>query len=288
MTLASRAATVVAFVHAQKGPFLVTRSTAPGRRRSPGAVRRLPDGMPRLGATWAAKSLAGVAVLSSVAVALALPHDRGRGGGHEHPDTGEDHDGSEGQQQDFGVQEPVDRRSEVRRRSSGGADNQGQAPVHTVSQPRQHRDGGGSADYDQRRRDRRGKRQPHAVDQGGHGEDGTAASDQAQQCADDQPRRGSGNDHSRVLSFCSAWWAVGSLTERFHGILESICPMAQLFVAAENVSPAPIPPATRPSFGETNFAATMLASTKEPAVIRTWRSRAQGPLPRTTFPPTAA
>ncbi|MEO6789832.1 MAG: hypothetical protein ABI187_02600, partial [Ornithinibacter sp.] len=31
--------------------------------------------MPRLGATWAAKSLAGVAVLSSVAVALALPVD---------------------------------------------------------------------------------------------------------------------------------------------------------------------------------------------------------------------
>lgn len=69
------AATVVEFVHAQKGLLLVTRPTTPGRRRSPGAVRRLPDGLPRLGATWAAKSLAGVAVLSSVAVALALPVD---------------------------------------------------------------------------------------------------------------------------------------------------------------------------------------------------------------------
>ena len=46
-----------------------------GRRRAPGPVRRLPDGFPRLGATWAAKSVATAGVVGGAAVALALPVD---------------------------------------------------------------------------------------------------------------------------------------------------------------------------------------------------------------------
>lgn len=56
-------------------PLLVSRHRNPGRRRAPGAVRRLPDGFSRLGATWAAKSVAAVGVLGGAAVALALPVD---------------------------------------------------------------------------------------------------------------------------------------------------------------------------------------------------------------------
>jgi hypothetical protein len=56
-------------------PLLVSRHRNPGRRRAPGAVRRLPDGFSRLGATWAAKSVAAVGVLAGAAVALALPVD---------------------------------------------------------------------------------------------------------------------------------------------------------------------------------------------------------------------
>ena len=48
---------------------------APGRRRAPGAVRRLPDGLSRLGRTWAVKSVATVGVVGGAAVALALPVD---------------------------------------------------------------------------------------------------------------------------------------------------------------------------------------------------------------------
>jgi len=47
----------------------------PGRRRAPGAVRRLTDGFSRLGATWAVKTVATVGVLGGAAVALALPVD---------------------------------------------------------------------------------------------------------------------------------------------------------------------------------------------------------------------
>jgi hypothetical protein len=53
----------------------VSRDRTPGRRRAPGAVRRLPDGFPRLGAKLAAKSVAAVGVLAGAAVALALPVD---------------------------------------------------------------------------------------------------------------------------------------------------------------------------------------------------------------------
>ena len=53
----------------------MSRHRTPGRRRAPGAVRRLPDGFSRLGATWAAKSVAAVGVLAGAAVALALPVD---------------------------------------------------------------------------------------------------------------------------------------------------------------------------------------------------------------------
>jgi hypothetical protein len=53
----------------------VSRPQTPGRRRAPGAVRRLPDGFSRLSATWAAKALATVGVLGGAAVALALPVD---------------------------------------------------------------------------------------------------------------------------------------------------------------------------------------------------------------------
>ena len=53
----------------------MSRHRNPGRRRAPGAVRRLPDGFPRLGATWAVKSVATVGVLGGAALALALPVD---------------------------------------------------------------------------------------------------------------------------------------------------------------------------------------------------------------------
>jgi hypothetical protein len=53
----------------------VSRHRTPGRRRAPGAVRRLPDGFSRLGATWAVKSVATVGVLGGAALALALPVD---------------------------------------------------------------------------------------------------------------------------------------------------------------------------------------------------------------------
>ena len=51
----------------------MTRHRSPGRRRAPGAVRRLPDGFSRLGATWALKSVATVGVVGGAAAALALP-----------------------------------------------------------------------------------------------------------------------------------------------------------------------------------------------------------------------
>ena len=53
----------------------MSRHRNPGRRRAPGAVRRLPDGFTRLGATWATKSIAAIGVLGGAAVALALPVD---------------------------------------------------------------------------------------------------------------------------------------------------------------------------------------------------------------------
>ena len=53
----------------------MSRHRAPGRRRAPGAVRRLPDGLSRLGRTWAVKSVATVGVVGGAAVALALPVD---------------------------------------------------------------------------------------------------------------------------------------------------------------------------------------------------------------------
>jgi hypothetical protein len=53
----------------------VSRHRTPGRRRAPGAVRRLPDGLSRLGATWAVKAVATIGVLGGAAVALALPVD---------------------------------------------------------------------------------------------------------------------------------------------------------------------------------------------------------------------
>jgi hypothetical protein len=51
----------------------VSRHRQPGRRRAPGRVKRLPDGFPRSGAAWAAKSVAGLGVLGGAAVALTLP-----------------------------------------------------------------------------------------------------------------------------------------------------------------------------------------------------------------------
>ena len=45
----------------------------PGRRRAPGAVRRLPDGFSRLGATWAAKTVATVGVVGGAVLAVSLP-----------------------------------------------------------------------------------------------------------------------------------------------------------------------------------------------------------------------
>ncbi|HET6967442.1 MAG TPA: hypothetical protein VFI44_04145 [Ornithinibacter sp.] len=53
----------------------MTRHRSPGRRRAPGAVRRLPDGFSRLGATWAVKSVATLGVVGGAAAALALPVD---------------------------------------------------------------------------------------------------------------------------------------------------------------------------------------------------------------------
>ena len=53
----------------------MSRHRSPGRRRAPGAVRRLPDGFSRLGATWALKSVASLGVVGGAAVALALPVD---------------------------------------------------------------------------------------------------------------------------------------------------------------------------------------------------------------------
>jgi hypothetical protein len=51
----------------------VSRHRAPGRRRAPGAVRRLPDGFSRLSASWAVKSVASLGVVGGAAAALALP-----------------------------------------------------------------------------------------------------------------------------------------------------------------------------------------------------------------------
>jgi hypothetical protein len=48
-------------------------SRTPGRRRAPGRVRRLPDGFPGLGASWAVKSAAGLCVVGGAAVALTVP-----------------------------------------------------------------------------------------------------------------------------------------------------------------------------------------------------------------------
>ena len=53
----------------------MSRHRSPGRRRAPGPVRRFPDGLSRLGATWAVKSVASVGVVGGAAVALALPVD---------------------------------------------------------------------------------------------------------------------------------------------------------------------------------------------------------------------
>ena len=55
----------------------MSRHRNPGRRRAPGAVRRLPDGLPRLSAAWALKTVATVGVLGGAAVALTLPVDAG-------------------------------------------------------------------------------------------------------------------------------------------------------------------------------------------------------------------
>ncbi len=48
-------------------------SRAPGRRRAPGRVRRLPDGFSRVGASWAVKSAASLCVVGGAAVALTVP-----------------------------------------------------------------------------------------------------------------------------------------------------------------------------------------------------------------------
>ncbi|WP_404352501.1 hypothetical protein LG324_06030 [Phycicoccus jejuensis] len=48
-------------------------SRTPGRRRAPGRVRRLPDGLSRRGASWALKSAAGLCVVGGAAVALTVP-----------------------------------------------------------------------------------------------------------------------------------------------------------------------------------------------------------------------
>lgn len=51
----------------------MSRHRTPGRRRAPGAVRRLPDGFRRIGTTYAVKTVAGIAVLGGAATMLALP-----------------------------------------------------------------------------------------------------------------------------------------------------------------------------------------------------------------------
>ncbi|WP_239111794.1 hypothetical protein [Phycicoccus sonneratiae] len=51
-------------------------SRTPGRRRAPGRVRRLPDGFPGLGASWAVKSAAGLCVVGGAAVALTVPAEQ--------------------------------------------------------------------------------------------------------------------------------------------------------------------------------------------------------------------
>jgi hypothetical protein len=52
----------------------VSRHRAPGRRRAPGRVRRLPDGLSRSrAAALAAKSAAGLGVVGGAAVALSIP-----------------------------------------------------------------------------------------------------------------------------------------------------------------------------------------------------------------------
>ncbi|MGL4743858.1 MAG: hypothetical protein ACRCXL_05655 [Dermatophilaceae bacterium] len=51
----------------------MSRHRSPGRRRAPGPVRRFPDGIRRLGAAYAAKTVAGVAVVGGAATMLALP-----------------------------------------------------------------------------------------------------------------------------------------------------------------------------------------------------------------------
>lgn len=51
----------------------VTLHRAPGRRRAHGAVRRLPDGLTRISASWALKSVAAIGVVGGAAAALALP-----------------------------------------------------------------------------------------------------------------------------------------------------------------------------------------------------------------------
>ncbi|MGL4178081.1 MAG: hypothetical protein ACRCSN_18640 [Dermatophilaceae bacterium] len=51
----------------------MSRHRSPGRRRAPGAVRRLPDGFRRLSAAYAVKSVAGVAVVGGAATMLVLP-----------------------------------------------------------------------------------------------------------------------------------------------------------------------------------------------------------------------
>lgn len=52
----------------------MSRHRAPGRRRAPGRVRRLPDGLSRSrAASVAAKSVAGLGVVGGAAVALSIP-----------------------------------------------------------------------------------------------------------------------------------------------------------------------------------------------------------------------
>ena len=53
----------------------MSRHRQPGRRRAPGRVKRLPDGLSRHGAALAAKSIAGLGVVGGAAVALSLPLD---------------------------------------------------------------------------------------------------------------------------------------------------------------------------------------------------------------------
>ncbi len=77
---------------------------------------------------------------------------------------------------------------------------------------------------------------------------------------------------------------VGSVAAWFHGIAEIALPMAQVLVAAEKLSPAPMAPASIRSFGETNLPPARPRTTRDPAARRTWRSRSQRFLPLTTSP----